>query len=116
MNRNKRAPMVFMLVAGVAGCKPGYVEPDQTDPTEDGYGDTGGGTGDTGSTNPNVCFAANADAEAVRWQCEGFAEAALHFTVTKMPRFPTLSRTTGASTFRPSSTTGASTGTSCSGQ
>ena len=35
--------MALIFVAGVVGCKPDYVEPDQVNPTEGGYGDTGGG-------------------------------------------------------------------------
>lgn len=85
---DKRSLVALVAVVGIVGCKPDYVQPDETDPTEGGYGDTGGDTGDTGSTNPNVCFAVDAPAEAVRWQCEGFAEAALHFTVSEDAEIP----------------------------
>lgn len=54
-----------------------------------GYGDPGDtGDTDTEGGNPDTCFPHEAPAEAVRWQCEGFAEAALHFTVSEDAEIP----------------------------
>src|SRR5690606_21276614 len=46
--------------------------------------DTDGGLGDTGDTegyNPDECWEHQAPADAVRWQCEGIAEAAIFGTL-----------------------------------
>jgi hypothetical protein len=79
--------MVLMVAASLAACKPDYVDPGPTLLTE-----SGGGYGETGDTdgppNPHVCFDKDAPAEAVRWQCEGFAEAVVRFTVSDDAEIP----------------------------
>lgn len=69
----------------IAGCNSGEVQPpdiEQITETDGGYGDTGD-TGDTDSntSNPHQCWFDEAPAEAVRWQCEGLAEATIHATL-----------------------------------
>lgn len=82
MIMNKKTSLALVLLAA---CNSGEVTPppiDATD-TDGGYGDAGdtGNTGDTGEPNPDECWAQGAPAEAVRWQCEGLAEATIHATV-----------------------------------
>jgi hypothetical protein len=76
---NNKAIIAVMLVLG---CNAEEVEPPPLDPTgtDDGLGDSGD-TADTGEPNPDECWDHNAPAGAVRWQCEGFAEATVFFTL-----------------------------------
>lgn len=64
----------------ITGCNSGEVQPPPVaGETDNGYGDTG--DTDTDGANPDECWAENAPAGAVRWQCEGLAEAAIFGTV-----------------------------------
>lgn len=74
-----------IALALATGCNSGEVESPpvagETDP-DHGYGDTGDtGDTDTAGANPDECWITNAPAGAVRWQCEGLAEAAIFGTV-----------------------------------
>lgn len=64
-----------LALTAISACNAGEVTPPPVDMTgtDGGYGDTG----DTEGSNPDECWGENAPAEAVRWQCEGLAEAAL---------------------------------------
>jgi hypothetical protein len=76
---NDKAIIAMMLLVG---CSAGDVTPDPLDATdtEVGYGGSGD-TGDTEGSIPNECWAEGAPAGAVRWQCEGQAEATIRFTL-----------------------------------
>jgi hypothetical protein len=71
----KNSALALILVAGcnAGDVSPGDVHKD-TD-TDGGYGDSG----DTGEVIPHECWAEHAPAGAVRWQCEGLAEATVFF-------------------------------------
>lgn len=73
---NDKAILALVLFAG---CSAGDVQPpDNPGPgTDGGYGDTGG----TDGTNPDECWGKHAPADAVRWQCEGLAEATIRATI-----------------------------------
>ena len=76
---NNKTIIAMMLFIG---CNSGDVEPGplaQTD-TDGGLGDTGG-TGDTNEANPDECWDFDAPTGAVRWQCEGRAEAVVFATL-----------------------------------
>ncbi|MCX4240168.1 hypothetical protein [Paraliomyxa miuraensis] len=73
------APTVIAL-AFIAGCNAGEVQPpDVVELTDGGYGGTGDTEADGG--DPNECWSSGAPANAVRWQCEGLAEAAVFATL-----------------------------------
>lgn len=57
------------------GCNADEVSPPVPTETDGGLGDTG----DTEGSNPDVCWDDNANADAVRWQCEGLAEVSIFF-------------------------------------
>jgi hypothetical protein len=60
----------------IVGCNATEVQPQNLpDPTEGGFGDTGGT--ETEGSNPDECWDHAAPAGAVRWQCEGLAEATI---------------------------------------
>lgn len=75
--------MKIIVPVFIAACNAGDTVPPDiqiTDSiTEGGLGDTG--DTDTGGSNPSECWLDGAPAEAVRWQCEGIAEAAIIGTV-----------------------------------
>lgn len=77
MNNKTVVAMTLIL-----GCNAGEVESGdlQFTDTEVGFGDTND-TGDTGETNAHQCWNGGAPATAVRWQCEGLAEAAIFATL-----------------------------------
>jgi hypothetical protein len=79
-------PMSRKAILGMlllAGCNAGEVPPSVPAPeTDSGYG----GTGDTSDTDTqgeeaDQCWSHRAPARAVRWQCEGLAEAAIVATL-----------------------------------
>jgi len=78
------APMSHKTVLAltlVTGCNGGDVEPKDVNigsSSEDGYGETGDSEG---VSNPHVCWPDDAPAGAVRWQCEGLAEATVFATL-----------------------------------
>jgi hypothetical protein len=81
----KNSPILNFLLL-LAACNPGDVESGNieqfTDGHEDdGYGDSSSGETGTGVSNPGECWFENAPADAVRWQCEGQAEATIFFTL-----------------------------------
>lgn len=83
MNNKTVAAMIAMAL--IPACNAEEVEPGdlQVTDSEIGLGDTGGtgDTGDTGEINPDECWDGGAPAGAVRWQCEGLAEASVFFTL-----------------------------------
>lgn len=83
LTKEERGAMDLKLLSSlvlVAGCNADEVQPpDLPEPTEGGYGDTG--DSDTQGTNPSECWSHDAPVGAVRWQCEGLAEASIFFTL-----------------------------------
>lgn len=82
-NRFKRTTgkMSAIAIALSTGCNAGEVQPPPTPfpDTDGGYGDTG--DVDTDGGDSHECWAGDAPAEAVRWQCEGVARAAVFGTL-----------------------------------
>lgn len=75
---NNKPILALMLVTG---CNAGEVTSGPIEiATEGGYGDSGD-SGNTEGTIPDECWPDHAPAGAVRWQCEGLAEASVFFTL-----------------------------------